>query len=252
MRLPLTFILMAVSIVSAATFDEVLDRTSKAAEREAAFLASVACTENLVETKLDAKNRSESKSSRLFDYFVLVDTAEGDLSVNESRIEQGKGKTNKQLLQSTGFATLALIFHPFFQQSFTMTDGGMETSEGKAWRKVWFQYRSGKRSPTLLRTGAREYPISWVGEAWVDEQTGRVGRIQARAAAQLDEIGIKSMGANVNYGPAENLGETAGWVPLEATLDLQTAHQHWRNTHTFSRFRKFEVTTLEQKAAKPK
>jgi hypothetical protein len=98
-----------------------------------------------------------------------------------------------------------------------------------------------------LKTGAREYPISWAGEAWVDEQTGRVARIRANVVAQLDEIGIKSMEADVRYGPAENLGENAEWVPLDAVIDLRTPHQHWRNTHTFEDFRKFEVSTVEQK-----
>jgi len=255
MRRWLTLTLAIAGVARAATFDQILDRSFHAAEREAAFLASVASTETVAEVKLDPKERTESKSSRVYDYFVLIDTANGDLSVNESRIEQqskGGGKMSKQLLQSTGFAMLSLIFHPFFEQSFALRDGGSETVEGRAWHKILFQYRPGKRSPTLLRTGAREYPISWAGEAWVEEKTGRVARIHAKVAAQLDEIGIQSMETNVMYGPADNLGETAEWVPLKAVLDLQTLHQHWRNTHTFSRFRKFEVTTVEQKPGKIK
>jgi hypothetical protein len=215
-------------------------------------MASVACTETVAEVKVGIKNKPESQSHRVYDYFVLVDTADGDLSVNESRIEQGKGKSSKQLLQSTGFALLSLVFHPFFQQSFTFTDNGTETMEGRLWHKVDFLYRPGKRSPTLLRTGAREYPISWGGEAWIDEKTGRIGRIHARVAAQMDEIGIKSMEADVRYGPAQNLAPPVEWVPLEAVVDLQTNHQHWRNTHSFSSFRKFEVTSTEQKTNTPK
>jgi hypothetical protein len=235
----------------AQNFDRILDRTSKAAEREVVYLASVACTESIIETKLGPKNKTESQSRHLFDYFVFVDTADGDFSVNESRIEQGKGGKNKQLLQSTGFALLALVFHPFFQQSFTMSDSGTESAGGREWRKISFQYRPGKRSPTLLRTGAREYPISWAGDAWVDEPSGRVGRIQAKVVAQLEEIGIKSMEADVHYGPAANLNQPAEWGPLAAVVDLQTPHQHWRNTHTFAQFRKFEVTS-EQKGTKTK
>jgi hypothetical protein len=251
-KLALILALALGSTAADLSFDRFLDRSSKAAERETAFLASVACTETVVETKIGIKNKPESQSRRVFDYFVLVDTAGGDLSVNESRIEQGKVKNSKQLLQSTGFALLSLIFHPCFQQSFTMTEEGMESMDKRVWHKVSFQYRPGKRSPTLLRTGAREYPISWEGEAWLDEKTGRVGRIRARVAAQLEEIGIKSMEADVRYGPAENLGSTTEWAPLEALVDLQTAHQHWRNTHTFSNFRKFEVDTTEQRSNKPK
>ena len=93
---------------------------------------------------------------------------------------------------------------------------------------------------------------SVTGEAWVDEQTGRVARIRANVAAQLDEIGIKSMEADVRYGPAENFADESEWVPLDAVVDLRTPHQHWRNTHTFTSFRKFEVSTVEQKKSAPK
>jgi len=251
MRLCLWLLLFANTLLGA-TFDELMEKAARAATREATFLGSVACTESVVESKLDVRNKPESQSKRSYDYFALIDLSEGDLSVNESRIEQGKARTNKQLLQSTGFAMLSLIFHPFFQTSFTFSDDGTEHAGNVVWHKIGFQYRPGKRSPTLLRTGAREYPISWAGEAWVDEQTGRVARIHANVVAQLDEIGIKSMEANVRYGSAENLGENAEWVPLDAVVDLRTPHQHWRNTHTFGEFRKFEVSTVEQKKSSPK
>ena len=245
-------LLMAASVASAVSLDELLDRTSRAAVKETAIIASVACTENVVEVKLDTRNKPESQSKRSYDYFVLVDLSEGDLSVNESRIEQGKGKMNKQLLQSTGFALLSLVFHPFFQPSFTFSDGGIEKISGETWHKIGFQYRPGKRSPTLLRAGQREYPISWAGEAWVEEGTGRIGRIHASVVAQLDEIGIKSMDADVRYGPAEGLSDQSEWLPINAVVDLKTPHQHWRNTHSFSTFRKFEVSSTEQKQSKTK
>ena len=238
--------------MNGADFDDLLAKTAHAATREVNFLSSVACTESVLEVKLDAKNKSESQSRRAFDYFVLVDLSEGDLSVNESRIEQGTTKEKKQLLQSTGFALLSLLFHPFFQTSFTFADGGVDQVAGVSWHKIEFQYRPGKRSPTLLRTGAREYPIAWEGEAWVNEETGRIGRIHANVAAQLEEIGIKSMQADVKYAEAESLGDSSEWVPTEAIVDLRTPHQHWRNRHTFSGFRKFEVSTEERKQTKSK
>ena len=92
-KLALILALALGSTAADLSFDRFLDRSSKAAERETAFLASVACTETVVETKIGIKNKPESQSRRVFDYFVLVDTAGGDLSVNESRIEQGAAFT---------------------------------------------------------------------------------------------------------------------------------------------------------------
>jgi hypothetical protein len=251
------FTLIALTALGrAGTEQELLDLAARAAEREIADLSSVACTETVVETKLSQKEKTEERRRRTFDYLVLLDTDDGDLSVTESRIEQsGTKKTEaKPLLASTGFATLLLILHPYYQNSFEFSDLGLVEEGGRQWRRLGFEFRPGKRSPSVLRAGAREYPLAWKGEARLDPATGRVASIQASLGAQLEEIGLESLEANVRYGPPEvkdAARDSAEWLPLEAAIDLKTHHQHWRNVHTFGGYKHFDVTTTEkQEAAK--
>ena len=161
----------------ASALPALLDAAAKAAEREMAALSSVACTETVVETKVNQKDKTEERRRQTFDYLVLVDTDDGDLAITESRVEQSGGKKTeaKPLLASTGFATMMLILHPYYQNSFEFSDLGVVEEGGREWRRLGFEFRPGKRSPSVLRAGAREYPLAWKGEARLDEATGPGG-----------------------------------------------------------------------------
>jgi hypothetical protein len=206
----------------------------------------VACTETVVETKLGAKQKTEERRRRMFDYLVLFDTEEGDLALTESRVEQNASKKaeNKPLLASTGFAAMTMIVHPYYRDSFQFTDLGTVTENGQEWRRVAFEFRPGKRSPSLLRSGPREFPLAWKGELRIDEATGRVGSIHAELGSQLEEVGLDNLETTVRYGAVAGSGFDE-WLPLEAVIDLKTRHQHWHNVHTFDHYRHFDVTTTE-------
>jgi hypothetical protein len=252
MRRTFVTLISFVALGRAGTEPGILDLAARAAERAIADLSSVACTETVVETKLSEKEKTEERRKRTFDYLVLLDTDDGDLSVTESRIEQaGAKKTEaKPMLASTGFATMGLIFHPYYQNSFEFSDLGLVEDGGREWRRLGFEFRPGKRSPSVLRAGAREYPLAWKGEARLDPATGRIASIQASLGAQLEEIGLESLEASVRYGPPEVKDAARGsgeWLPLEAVVDLKTHHQHWRNVHTFGGYKHFDVTTSEKR-----
>jgi hypothetical protein len=245
MRILIT--LMAVATLGRpAALSDLLELAARSAEREIAALSAVVCTETVVETKLNPRDRSEERRRHMYDYLVLVDTDDGDLAVTESRVEQGGARKSegKPLLSSTGFATMMLILHPYYQGSFEFSDLGNVEDGGRQLRRLAFEFRPGKRSPSVLRAGAREYPLDWKGEVRLDE-TGRIASIHAALGAQLEEIGLESLEASVRYGLAPGQ-DSAEWLPLEAVIDLKTRHQHWRNIHTFGNYKRFEVTTTEK------
>lgn len=249
MRQTLLAMIAFTALGRAASLAGLLDIAAKSAEREIATLSSVACTESVVETKVNPKDKTEERRRQTFDYLVLVDTEDGGLAVTESRIEQGRsrsGATAKPLLASTGFATMMLILHPYYQDSFDFSDLGVVEDGGRQWRRLGFEFRPGKRSPSLLRAGAREYPLAWKGEELLDETTGQVASIHAKLGSQLEEIGLESLDASVRYGQAAGQ-KSADWLPVEAVIDLKTHHQHWRNVHTFGNYRRFEVGTTEKR-----
>jgi hypothetical protein len=244
-------VLAFAAVTHAADLPALLDTAAKAAEREIAALASVACTETVTETKLNLKDRTEERRRQTFDYLVLVDTDDGGLAVTESRVEQGNSRKTegKPLLASTGFATMMLILHPYYQNSFAFSDLGTVEQDGRTWRRLGFAFVPGKRSPSILRSGAQEYALAWKGEALLDEASGQVASIHAGLGSQLEEIGVASLEVTVRFAPAA-ARDSGQWLPVEAVIDLKTQHQHWRNVHAFGNYKRFEVTTTEKREAK--
>lgn len=238
--------LIMLSAGCGAELPELLDRAAGAAVQEAAALSSLTCSEKVTEIKFGQKEKLEEQRRHVFDYLVMIDNSDGEIEVTESRMEQNAPKKQDHaLLASTGFATMMLILHPYFQYSFHFTDGGVVEDSGKSWRKVLFEFQPGKKSPSVLRVSGREYPLGWQGEILLDEATGRAGLVRAHLGAKLEDIGLESLVTEVRYGPAELPG-VQDWVPLAATVDLHTRARHWRNVHTFTGYKRFEVTTVER------
>ena len=241
--------LMLPVVVQAAGPSALLDRAARAAEQEISALSAVVCTETVLETKLNPKDKTEERRRRSFDYLLMLDTDDGDLAVTESRVEQNPSKKAdaRPLLATQGFAAMMMILHPYYQNSFEFSDLGSIQEGGRPWRRLGFQFVPGRRSPSVLRAGAREYPLAWKGEVIVDEGSGHVSLIHVSLGSQLEEIGLESLDATVRYGPpGKELNE---WLPLEAVIDLKTHHQHWHNVHTFANYKRFEVTTTEKREA---
>jgi len=86
----LTTTMFAATLAQAASLTPLLDVAARSAEREITALAAVACTETVIETKLNPKDKTEERRRQTFDYLVLVDSDDGEMAVTESRVEQGK------------------------------------------------------------------------------------------------------------------------------------------------------------------
>jgi hypothetical protein len=233
--------------------DGVLDRAAKQTERYLGALSDVKCTESVKQEKLGKDNRVELTESTQYDYLVLLDTRGGELALHESRLAV-KGpdrKTHLPLLLSNGFATLFLIFHPYYQPSFQFTLQGEETMGGVQTRHILFAHVKGTRSPAALSLRGREYPLELSGEAWVDQYSGAVVRIDATVDASLADIGLRSMTAEIDYSPVTLPGWSQDYrFPLVATVRVESLRQHWRNIHHFEHYMRFSVDTEEKPARK--
>ncbi len=242
----LALALLAVVLVQAEDLAVFLERAGRQAEQASEKLSSMACTERVVQVKFDSNLKILERRETTFDYLVMINAEGGEFSVEESRLEQKSGgkPAAKPLIASTGFATLLVILHPHFQPSFRFEDVGTVEEGGRKWRVVRFEHQPGMPTPTVLQVGPREYPIGWMGEAWLEESSGSTGRIRAELREPLEDIGLQSLRTEVRYTPLPAGGE---WAPQQASIEAHTKHQHWRNIHEFSAFRHFEVNTQEKR-----
>jgi hypothetical protein len=212
------------------------------------------CTEQVVQEKLTGQGKIEYRAQSTYDYLVILTNAGGELSLDESRLpvqETKAPKKNVSLLVSNGFATLFLVFHPYYSGAFRFTDLGQETIDGHLLQKIQFEHVRGLRTPAALALRGREYPLELTGTAWIDPQTGSLARITAGVEQGLDDIGMKWMRSDVNFVPItfKDSGTTI-WFPEQAHVEVETPRQHWRNTHRFTDYKLFSVSTEEKVAQK--
>jgi len=223
-----------------------LDRTGKRVEEFWDQFSAVSCSETIQQVKLGPSGKVLVQRTSSFDYLVILQLAGDELTVEESRLPQGQQKkeSTKPLLTTSGFATLVLIFHPLFQNSYQYTLGAAEYSGNHKLQQVDFEHIPGRRSPSALQLRGREYPLEWKGTAWIDPATGYIDHISAALKNSMDDVGLKQLTSEVQYTPVRfSTNSQIAWLPEVAVIDASTQHQHWRNTHMFAGYKRFSVTT---------
>ena len=230
--------------------DDLLARTSVQVTGFLEQFSEVKCTEHVDQVKLGKDGKVELKEQATYDYLVILTNNGGDLSLDESRlaVQQAKrDKKNTPLLVSNGFATLFLVFHPYYADSFKFALAGQAVSAGRNLIKVKFDHIPGTRSPAALALRGREYPLELSGEAWIDPQNGVITRMEAGIDNSLDDVGLKSLHSEVEFAPAPFRDmKVPYWFPSIASVEVETPRQHWLNTHRFTEYKRFSVSTEEQ------
>jgi hypothetical protein len=233
-------------------FDDLLARTSQQVSNFLEQFSDVKCTEKVTQEKLGKEEKVELKEESTYDYLVILTNAGGELSLDESRLavrEAKSDKKNTSLLVSNGFATLFLVFHPYYIQSFHFTALEDEVVDGHRLSKVSFRHIPGTRSMAALALRGREYPLELSGTAWIDPPTGVITKIIADIGDTMQDVGLKTLHSEVDYAPVPFRGmKETYWFPAQAIVEVETPRQHWRNTHHFTDYKRFSVDTEEQVA----
>ncbi len=95
------------------------------------------------------------------------------------------------------------------------------------------------------------FPLDLAGTAWIDIETGTITRIVAGIGTAMEDVGLRTMQSDISYTPVTfHSPPDTYWLPSVATIEVETRHQHWRNTHRFSDYKRFSVNTKETQARK--
>jgi hypothetical protein len=217
-------------------------------------ISGVTCIEDVRQLKLSAKRKVLAQQDSRFDYLALLSLRGDTLSFEESRVLQSNQvkPTTLPLLVTNGFSTLEMVFHPRYQANFEYERIGEENLDGVSTTKVHFRHVPGTPSTAVLRLRNRDFPLELEGDAWVDPGKGTVVKVTAGLAAPLEDLGLRSLRSDVRYSPVKFTSGTESaiyWLPAEATVEVETVKQQWRNVHRFSDYKRFsiEATSSVQK-----
>ena len=62
------------------------------------------------------------------------------------------------------------------------------------------------------------------------------------SGSSMSDMGLKSVRAQLDYGLVTLKDEPEPqWLPVSATIDLETPKQHWRNVHRFVNYKKYRT-----------
>jgi hypothetical protein len=233
------------------SLDEVLERTGKMVALFWQQVPSFTCTESVRQEKIGSKGKVEYKRTNAFDYLAITKAQDDDLIVEELRLPQKitKDKPDKpdkpSLLQTNGFPTLLLIFHPLYQANYRYQIKQENDADGKLLH-IGFEHIPGMRSTCALMLRERIYPLDLRGTAVIDGETGIIQKMTAGLVAPLEEINISVFNIEATYKPQTLSSEPeVRWLPATAVIDVRTARQHWRNIHSFSQYKRFTVQSSE-------
>ena len=254
MWLPCVCLLAAALAPTAAAQDfpivadtDLLRRAGVAAQQLAEHLGMVRHDEHLAQRNVKESGKVNYQQDAFFDSLTLVRKDSGRLVLDETaqKSRPEVGFEVRPLLRTSGFSTLALILHPYYQQSFRFSALDDDIVSERRLKRLRFEHIKGADSPTALRLRERNYPLDLSGEIWLDPDTASVVRVVARLSEPLEDLGLSSLTCDVRYDPIV-LPDTAEafWLPVLATIELQTPKQHWRNIHTYSNYRKYSVDVL--------
>jgi hypothetical protein len=227
-----------------------LDRAGSTVSAFLDTISEVNCTEHVTQEKIADNGKTMEKRESTFDYLVLLSDTGGQLNLVESRVAADSNKKAHEkspLLVSNGFSMLLLVFHPYYSAGFQFRLASEDAGSRGGLAEVTFQHVPGARSPAALALRGREYPLEISGTAWIDPRTGVIEKITARIGTEMEDVGLRAMNSEIEYAPISfQTAPGTYWLPAHAIVEVQSRHQHWRNTHVFSAYKRFSVKTKEQ------
>src|ERR1035438_7861559 len=188
---------------------DLLQRTARSVEGFWDELQAVNCVETVDQQKLNAAGKTMFRQQTDFDYIAILQLTGNDLIVDESRtmVRSPQHESKLPLLITNGFSTFELIFHPFYQGAYEFSQPETVQVEGKELFQIKFRHVHGARSPTVLKLRQREYPVEWQGTAWIEPASGAVVRVTAGLMESMEDMGLKSLTADVRYASFDFKGE---------------------------------------------
>jgi len=207
--------------------------------------ANVVCTESVSQIVLGKNGKPAYREDSVFDYQLQANTNSGSLKLVESRDTRKAAfrDSRRTLLITNGFASMLLIIHPSYESSYSFEPAGEEVADGVAFIKFNFKAVPGASSPAALQLRGQNYPIPLSGTIWIGAQDGAVTKLTAAVDSSLSDIGLQGMRSEIHYATVRfHDPDESYWMPVSATIDVETPRQHWRNVHRFTQYKRFRAT----------
>ena len=180
--------------------------------------------------------------------YVTVSSGAGPTAIEEYRVDKLVQKGSPGGIKSTGFMTLALVFHPDRQDDFQFVCEGQGDWRGQASWLVHFRQRPDRTNHMhAYNVGDEVFAVDLKGRAWITTDKFQIVRIEADIVGPMAEIQLLSEHQAVEYGPVPFAKKnTMLWLPKNAEIYIDFRKRHYYRRHSFDHYTLFSVDSEEK------
>ena len=230
--------------------ENVLQMASARVQEFVTDISRIAAIEHLLHEQLDEIGDPITKETRTFNYVASVtEPSPGFVAVDEYRQNNLGIADFPDQIASSGFATLALVFHPSLRDNFDMICEGLGDLHGQPTWLVHFRQREDR--PARIhdyRVGGQIHSLKLKGRAWITADKFQIVRIESELVSPVPEIRLAGEHQVVEYGPIpfgkKNLEL---WLPKSAEIYLDFRRHRYYRKHSFDHYMLFSVDSQENR-----
>jgi len=235
---------------------DIVEKTSARVEELVRDVSRIAAIEHLLHEQLDEMGDAITKENRTFNYVASFSEVSGSIAVDEYRQEHLGIADFPDQISSSGFATLALVFHPKMRDGFEMVCEGLGELRGQATWMVHFRQREDR--PARMhdyRVGGDLYSLKLKGRSWITADKFQIVRIESELVNPIPQIRLAGEHQVVEYGPVPFQKRNMQlWLPQSAEIYLDFRRHRYYRKHSFDHYMLFSVDADEKRkepTAKP-
>ncbi len=231
-------------------FESVIEMSGQRVKDLVDNVSRIAAIERLVHQQVNEMGNPATRETRNYDYVATItEDQRGGFRVDEDRAENFTRAVFPDGIASSGFAVLALVFHPTMRENFEMNCEGLGRWHGQATWLVHFKEREGRPARMHgFKVNDTAYPVHLKGRAWITADKSEIVRIEAEPANPMPEIGLRGEQEIVEYGPVQFPSKNLElWLPTKAEIYLDFRNHRYYRSHTYDHYMLFSVTSDEQR-----
>jgi tetratricopeptide (TPR) repeat protein len=230
--------------------EKVMEESGKRVQELVDDISRFAAVEDLLHQSLDPFGIPVRSETRKYDYVASISEPQpGFLEVSEYRSDKASLAEYPDHIASTGFAALALIFHPDMRDTFAMSCEGLGDWRGQATWLVHFRQRDDQPNRIhSYKIGNQMYSVDLKGRAWITADKFQIVRIESEMVNPMPEIRLLGEHEIVEYGPVPfPRKNTSLWLPKSADIYFDFRKHHYYRRHSFDHFMLYSVDSDEKR-----
>ncbi len=228
--------------------DDVISRAGQRVVDLIKHLGDVNGLEKTTHMFVGADGRFGRSESAEYEYmFAYRQPRPGVLWVEELR-DGRRGNRMVGGVGTSGFAAMALVFHPYYAGDFEMKCEGQGSWKGQPVWYVHFRQREDKRPRMRSYTSTQgSAGLRFKGRAWVAANSYQILRIETDLISPPRELRFESEHMVIEYAPVKfKERKQTFWLPASVDIYAHERGKRWRRSHMLSNYVHFAVDTREK------